>query len=83
MKLRLGKLPSNSTVRLTVVIPELLKQQLDRYANLHSQTWNQSTNADQIIPFILAQFLANDRAFQRAERSPSGPDKITATDTTS
>jgi len=69
MNLNLGKLPSNATVRVAVVLPETLKDQLDRYAKLHSETWNQSTSSEMIIPFILAKFLAKDRAFQNQERS--------------
>ncbi len=69
MKLKLGKLPSEVTTRLTIIVPEKLKGQLERYATLHSETWNQPVSATQIIPHILSKFLSVDRAFQRSERS--------------
>jgi hypothetical protein len=68
MKLKLGKLPSNVTVRMTVVVPEILKQQLDRYAKLHSRTWGQNLSTEQLVSAILCQFLASDATFQREER---------------
>jgi hypothetical protein len=67
MKIKLGKLPNTTSVRMTVVIPEELKQQLERYAKFHSATWNHPVDAALIIPQILAQFLANDRAFRQTE----------------
>jgi hypothetical protein len=68
VKLKLGKLPSTGTVRITVTMPEVLKGQLDRYAQLHSRTWHQKVDAAALIPHILAQFLANDRAFTKFEK---------------
>lgn len=68
MKLKLGKLPSTNTIRITVALSEVLKGQLDRYAQLHSQTWHQTVDAAALIPHILAQFLANDRAFSKLEK---------------
>jgi hypothetical protein len=67
----LGKLPNTKSVRVTVLLPEALKAQLDRYARLHSQTWEQQVNAAALVPCILAQFLANDRAFRQAEKAIS------------
>jgi hypothetical protein len=69
MKIKLGKLPSNAIVRMTIILPDALKGQLDRYAKLHSETWNQSVSSAQIAVHILAQFLATDRAFRQSERS--------------
>jgi hypothetical protein len=68
MKLKLGKLPSTSVVKMTIALPAVLKAQLDRYARLHSQTWEQQVDTATLIPHIVAQFLANDRAFQKLER---------------
>jgi hypothetical protein len=70
MKIKLGKLPNTSTVKVTVTLPAALKAQLDRYAQLHSQTWDQKADAAALVPHIVAQFLANDRAFRKLERMP-------------
>ena len=41
MKIKLGKLPNTTNVRITISFPEALKGKLDLYAQLHSQTWEQ------------------------------------------
>ena len=68
MKIKLGKLPNTTNVRITISLPEALKGKLDRYAQLHSQTWGQKVDAAALVPHILAQFLANDRAFRSSEK---------------
>jgi len=45
MKIKLGKLPNTTNVRITISLPEALKGKLDRYAQLHSQTWGQKVDA--------------------------------------
>ena len=72
MKIKLGKLPNTTNTKITISLPSALKDQLDRYAQLHSQTWGQKVDAAALIPHILAQFLSNDRAFKQAERTLSG-----------
>jgi hypothetical protein len=68
MKIKLGKLPSTGSVRITISLSETLKGQIDRYAQLHSRTWDQKVDAAALIPHIVAQFLALDRAFSKAEK---------------
>jgi hypothetical protein len=41
MKIKPGKLPNTTNVRITISLPDDLKGKLDRYAQLHSQTWGQ------------------------------------------
>jgi hypothetical protein len=81
MRIMLGKLPNTKSVRVTVLLPEALKAQLDRYAQLHAQTWEQQVDAAALVPHILAQYLGNDRAFRQSEKgtSPkSGAPKVDA-----
>jgi hypothetical protein len=68
MKIKLGKLPNTQNVRMTISLPATLKSQLERYAELHSRTWEQKVDATAIVPHILTQFLDSDREFQRSER---------------
>jgi hypothetical protein len=68
VKIKLGKLPNNVNVRVSVSMTATLKAQLERYAELHSQTWEQKVDAATLIPYIVEQFLANDRAFRKRER---------------
>jgi len=68
MKLRLGPLPRTETVKLTIAVPVVLKEQLDRYAQLHSSVWNESVDAASLIPHMLSEFIEHDRGFKRALR---------------
>ncbi|KXS55451.1 MAG: conjugal transfer protein [Marinobacter sp. T13-3] len=67
-KLRLGPLPRTETTKLTFVCPASLKADLERYAELHSQTYGESVNAVTLIPHMLEAFMARDRGFKKAPR---------------
>lgn len=64
--LRLGPLPNTATVKLSIAIPEKLKLDLDRYAELHSARWGEPINAAALIPHMLEAFMARDRGFKKA-----------------
>jgi hypothetical protein len=68
-ELRLGPLPKAAVVKLTITLPAALKADLDRYAQLHSQTWGEPTDAIELIPHMLAAFVARDRGFSKARQS--------------
>lgn len=76
MKLRLGPLPRTDIVKVTIALPSTLKDQLDRYAQLHSATWHEPVDAAGLIPHMLQQFIAKDRGFRLAskERPQVRPD---------
>lgn len=63
-KLRLGPLPSHTSVKLTFACPASLKADLDRYATLHAQTYGEAVDVLTLIPHMLAAFMARDRAFR-------------------
>jgi len=69
MKLRLGPLPKTDTVKVTVALTVALKEDLDRYAELHARTWKQPVDATLLIPHILEQFVSRDKAFRAATRN--------------
>lgn len=64
-KLRLGPLPNTDTCKLTITLGSELKANLDRYAELHAQTWGEAVDAPTLIPHILDTFIARDRGFRR------------------
>ena len=68
-KLRLGPLPSNSSVKLTFVCPASLKTNLDRYAALHAQAYGEAVDAVALIPYMLEAFMAGDRGFAKVGRT--------------
>ena len=65
-ELRLGPLPKSAMVKLTIAVPEKLKLDLDRYAELHSARWGESIDAAALIPHMLEAFIARDRGFKKA-----------------
>jgi hypothetical protein len=67
-KLRLGPLPKTDLIKLTVTLPTELKQRLERYAQLHSQTHGEPVDAAALIPHMLDAFIAHDREFLRRTR---------------
>ncbi|MDY4313360.1 DUF2274 domain-containing protein [Pectobacterium actinidiae] len=64
-KLRLGPLPSSSSVKLTFACPASLKSDLDRYAQIHAQTYGEAVDAATLIPHMLEAFMAGDRGFRK------------------
>jgi len=68
-KLRLGPLPTTQTVKLTFTCPVGLKADLERYAELHAQTYEEAVDAVTLIPYMLEAFMAGDRGFKK--KSPT------------
>ena len=79
-KLRLGPLPSSSSVKMTIVCPATLKADLDRYASLHVQTYGEAVDAVTLIPHMLEAFMESDRGFRSQSHMQQ---KRAARDTTS
>lgn len=78
-ELRLGPLPRTTAVKLTIAIPERLKLDLDRYAELHSARWGEPIDAAALIPHMLEAFIARDRGFRKARpssRRSKGPGPV-------
>ncbi|EMR0618441.1 MULTISPECIES: DUF2274 domain-containing protein [Gammaproteobacteria] len=74
-KLRLGPLPSSSSVKLTFACPASLKDDLDRYAQLHAQTYGEAVDAATLIPHMLEAFMAGDRGFRKGGAGKPAPPK--------
>ncbi|PRG16523.1 DUF2274 domain-containing protein, partial [Burkholderia multivorans] len=64
-KLRLGPLPKTESIKLTFACPVALKDDLDRYAAMHAQTYGEAVDATTLIPHMLEAFMAGDRGFRR------------------
>lgn len=63
-KLRLGRLPKTETVKLTIAMAAALKDELDRYAALHAQTYGEPVDSLTLIPHMLESFMMRDRGFK-------------------
>ncbi len=73
MKLRLGPLPRTDVVKLTITIPVTLKEQLEKYAAVHSRAHGETVDAITLIPHMLAQFVGRDHAFRSASKRAAPP----------
>lgn len=69
VELKLGRLPKVGLVRMTIGIPEPLKEKLDRYAAEHSRLY-EPVDAATLIPHMLDAFIRSDRGY-RSRRSQS------------
>ncbi len=72
--LRLGPLPRSESAKLTFSCTIALKAELDRYAQLHAQTYGEAVDAITLIPHMLEAFMARDRGFRATERKRPQPD---------
>lgn len=74
-KLRLGPLPKTESLKLTFTCPASLKNNLERYAALHSQAYGEEVDALTLIPHMLEAFMARDRVFKRGNKPalPAAP----------
>ena len=71
-KLRLGPLPKTDTVKLTVVVTSELQANLERYAALHAQSYDETVDVAILVPHMLQAFMARDRGFQALRRRSVG-----------
>jgi hypothetical protein len=58
--LKLGRLPKVGVVRMTIAMPEPLKEELDRYAAEHSRLY-EPVDAAALIPHMIEAFIRSDR----------------------
>lgn len=79
-KLRLGPLPKTETVKLTFTCPASLKADLERYAELHAQTYGEPVDAVTLIPHMLEVFMARDRGFRKGKGKRVGHSHVTVSD---
>jgi hypothetical protein len=72
--LKLGPLPNQKTVRVTIMLPEPLKEELDAYAAAHSRLYGPAETAA-LIPHMLEAFMRSDRAWgwRRKQTGKSKP----------
>lgn len=65
-KLSLGPIAKSDVIKLSLTLPLQLKDDLERYAELHAKTWGaEKMDIALLIPHILTAFLARDRGFRK------------------
>ncbi|TGQ50181.1 DUF2274 domain-containing protein [Mesorhizobium sp. M1C.F.Ca.ET.193.01.1.1] len=68
--LRLGRLPKVGVVRMTIVLPEPLKEELDQYAAEYGRLYEPVDTAA-LIPHMLEAFVHSDRGW-RSRKAKAG-----------
>lgn len=68
-KLKLGPLPDDKPVRLTIDLPAATHRDLVAYAQLLASETGQTAEPAKLIAPMLARFMATDRAFAKARRT--------------
>ncbi|HKQ10250.1 MAG TPA: DUF2274 domain-containing protein [Rhizomicrobium sp.] len=77
-ELKLAKLPDRTPVRIPITVSPVLNQKLAAYAGAYKEAYGDEEKVADLIPFMLEQFLDNDRQFKniakprRARKSGSG-----------
>lgn len=71
-KLKLGPLVDDKAVRLTLELPAATHRDLVAYAEVLARETGQTFDPAKLVAPMLARFMATDRAFTKARRSPSG-----------
>lgn len=69
--LKLGPLPKLGIVRMTVPMPEPLKEELDLYAAEYGRLYGE-VDAATLIPHMLEAFLRSDRGWRSRRTKLSG-----------
>lgn len=67
-KLKLGAIPDDKPVKLSVDLPATVHRDLLDYAELLGTETNQPIAPEKLIPHMLARFMATDRGFAKARR---------------
>jgi hypothetical protein len=64
--LKLPQLPDRNPVKLSISVMPDLHQSLVEYAALYAQAYGREEPVTELIPHMLAAFLASDRGFAKA-----------------
>ncbi|MCO5145837.1 MAG: DUF2274 domain-containing protein [Aquamicrobium sp.] len=75
--LKLGPLPKLGIVRMTIPMPEPLKEELDLYASEYGRLYGE-VDAATLIPHMLEAFLRSDRGWRSRKSKLTGKARATA-----
>ena len=72
-KLKLGALPDDKPVKVSIELPAAVHRDLLAYASALSAEANQPIDPAKLVAPMIARFMATDRAFLKARRTRPGP----------
>ena len=68
-KLKLGAIPDDKPVKLTIELPAHVHRDLIAYADLLGRESGQTVEPAKLVAPMLARFMATDRGFAKARRA--------------
>jgi len=67
--LRIGKLPDLTPVKMTISLDRELHQMLEDYACIYGESYEEAVKPVELVPSMIAGFLATDNGFKRARKA--------------
>jgi hypothetical protein len=67
-KLKLGPIPDDKPVRLTITLSAELAALLRNYADAVGSRSSKPVTVERVVPYMLERFIKTDRAFMRTHR---------------
>ena len=67
-ELKLGRLPDRKPVKITINVSAALDKKLHSYAEAYRAAYGEDEKVNELIPFIIDQFLDGDRGFAKTRR---------------
>jgi len=71
--LRIAKLPDLTPVKMTVSLEPELHKLLEDYARIYSDSYGETVKPAELVPSMIAGFLATDNGFKRARKALISP----------
>ena len=68
-RLRIGKLPDLTPVKMTVYLEPEIHRALEDYARIYAQNYGDEIAPATLVPTMLAAFLGSDSGFKKARRN--------------
>jgi hypothetical protein len=67
--LKLPRIPDRTPVKLTILVPPELNESLNDYAAAYQEAYGAVASVAELVPAMLASFIASDREYGRARRA--------------
>ena len=67
-KLRIGKLPDLTPVKLTISVDPDTHACLEDYAAIYAESYGEKVKPAELVPSMISGFLATDTGFKRARK---------------
>lgn len=71
-KLRIGKLPDLTPVKLTITLDPDTHASLEDYAAIYAESYGEKVKPAELVPSMISGFLAGDAGFKRARKDMRG-----------